>query len=956
MPSPLAAPISTYRLQLRSGFGFAQVRDLLSYFAELGVSHLYLSPIWRARPGSTHGYDICDPSEINPELGGEGEFRDFSREAAALGIGLILDFVPNHTCADSLHNAAWRDTLRNGLSTPYSEYFDIDWSPVKPELKNKVLLPILGRQYGEVLEAGELQIGYDSGDFHLHYWSHDLPLNPRQCRFLLRHRLDELAERLGDEDEALQEYKSIIFQLEHLPAYTEISAEAREDRLREAAVARQRLARLTEETPEIRQHIERTIQEFNGEAGVAHSFDALHDLLELQVYRLSYWRTAMHEINYRRFFDINDLAGIRMESPVVFEAAHSKAFELLREGLAHGLRLDHVDGLYSPSEYFHQLRESLVSTAPNAYIVVEKILSTSEPLNEAWPVDGTTGYEFLNHVNRLSVRGSNLEELRRIYRRFTRSSSRFDQIVYSSKQQIIATSMASELNVLAHELNRISEGDRRSRDFTLDSLQEALREVVACFPVYRTYITEGGASQPDCRAIDQAIRIAIERNPAMESSVMEFIRENLYPERAEGEDDAAFLRRLRFAMKFQQYTGPVQAKGIEDTAFYRYTPLVSLNEVGGHPSHLGSPVPDFHAANAYRAANHPRSMITTATHDTKRGEDARVRLNVLSEIPQEWRKKLFEWSRLTASARTRLATTFAPDRNDEFLFYQNLLAAWPPNATEASPELIERLSTYMAKAVKEAKVHSSWINPSNNYDAGVARYVERVLGGKESARFLRSFAPFARKVALFGEWNALAQLTLKIASPGVADFYQGTEFWDLSLVDPDNRRPVDFEIRRHWLPQWRHHVAHCRATNTPFFADDIDGRGPERKAAVTAQGLEFRRRHRDLVIHGEYFPLEAAGPAADCIVAFARHWRDQWAVAAIPRWLTKWSVEIPTLREAVEPLTGTFVNLPAGAGSEGWVDVLSNEMYPANDRLPAPALFRYLPGALLVASGDTLGA
>jgi (1->4)-alpha-D-glucan 1-alpha-D-glucosylmutase len=938
----MSDPVTTYRLQLNQSFGFEQVRTLIPYFAELGVTHLYLSPIWTARPGSLHGYDCCDPAVVNPELGGEEGFTVLSQEARAAGIGLILDFVPNHLCADSLNNLAWRETLRNGPSSPYSEYFDIDWRPVKPELHDKVLLPILGRQYGEVLESGELRLLYRDGEFHLMYWDRDLPLNPRQNHLVLRHGLAELTEQLKDQEEALLEYKSIIFQLEHLPRYVEAAEEAREDRLREALVARQRLAKLVDSNAAVRAHLDRTLLYFNGEPGVAASFDALHQLLELQVYRLSYWRTAMHEINYRRFFDINELAGLRMENAAVYEASHAKAFELLRRGLADGLRLDHVDGLYDPPAYFQQLRQSLAEAAPGAYVVVEKILSGPEPLNEAWPVDGTTGYEFLNQVNRLFVQPAQLASLRRFYRRFTRNSARFDHIVYTSKQQIIMTSMASELNVLAHELNRLSEQDRRSRDFTLDSLQEGLREIAACFPVYRTYISDRGVSEADRQAIHQAVSAARARNPAMEASVLSFIESHLAPVRADGEPARQWNRRLRFAMKFQQYTAPVQAKGVEDTVFYRYAPLVSLNEVGGHPSHIGSPAADFHAANASRRSTHPRSMLATATHDTKRGEDARARLNVLSEIPEEWSKKVREWSRINASARTALASSFAPDRNDEYLFYQNLLSVWPYGEAEASEELTGRLRAYMGKAVKEAKVHASWINPSNEYEAAVDGFVERTLRGKESGRFLASFSPFANRVAKYGEWNSIAQLVLKIASPGVADFYQGVEFWDLSLVDPDNRRPVDFAARREWLERWRRHVEHCRAEKQPYW---VAGGWPL-KAGITALGLEFRRRYADLILRGEYTPLEASGAGADHVVAFLRTHDGRCAIAAVARWLAGSGAD--TVEGAVTAWPQMMLPVPAEFQSRRWVDVLSNRVFEPGPELGIPDLFSEAPAVILL--------
>lgn len=937
--------LSTYRLQLNAGFRFDDAAALIPYFATLGITHLYLSPIWTARPKSNHGYDICDHSKINPELGGEEAFNRLSETAAAHSIGIILDFVPNHMCADSLYNLTWRDLLCNGPSSAYAEYFDVDWQPVKDELQNKVLLPILGRQYGEALEAGELQIAFEDGEFCLRYWDHNLPLNPRQCRLILRHREVALTVVLEDQPEVLQEYLSILFQLDHLPSYTDVSPDARNDRQRELSIATQRLVKLMETSEEVRRHVAVNVEEYNGRVGDPSSFDLLHELLELQAYRLTYWRTALHEINYRRFFDINELAGLRMESAEVFEYAHAKAFELIRSGRAHGLRLDHIDGLYDPTAYLKQLRLALNAEAPQAYVVVEKILSTSEPLSSDWPVDGTTGYEYLNQVSRLYVHPANLEQIRRIYHHFARRSLHYEDIGYTSKQQIITTSMASELNVLAHELNRMSEDDRLHRDFTLDSLQEALREVVACFPVYRTYISERGILPSDRRAVDEAIRRAVARNPVLESSIFSFIREFICPEQRAGEDDRSFERRMRFVLKFQQYTGPVQAKGIEDTTFYRYCPLASLNEVGGEPAQIGSPVTDFHAANMRRQTQWPRSMITTSTHDTKRGEDARVRISVLSELPDEWRKNLRTWSRIAASGRTKVDGHPAPDRNDEYLFYQSLLAIWPVRDGWANEMLLQRVLDYMSKAVKEAKTHSSWINPVNEYDAATARFVEYLLTSRRAEAFRESFAPFATKVARFGALNSLSQLTLKLASPGVVDFYQGSEFWDLTLVDADNRRPVNFEVRKQWLAEWERQVVDGGDV-FDFARLNVNGDQGEIKAALMAIGLDFRRKNPELMMKGSYRALDAAGPLADHAVAFTRRRGDQILLVAGLRWMVPLIGE-KRFPDAALEWSGTRIPLPDGLAGRTLRNLFTNEQFECTDSVAFHQLFRYLPGAFL---------
>ncbi|MGJ5815135.1 malto-oligosyltrehalose synthase [Paludibaculum fermentans] len=943
----LSHPVSTYRLQLNDGLVFDAVTQLVPYFASLGVTHLYLSPIWKARPHSQHGYDICDLAEISPELGGEEGYNRLCEAAANHSIGLVLDYVANHMCTDPLHNEAWRDVLRNGPSSPYAEYFDIDWQPVKNELENKVLLPILGHQYGSVLEAGELQVVHQCGEFHLRYWDNNLPLNPRQCRLILRHREAALPELLQDQPEVQQEYLSILFQLDHLPTYTDTSLEARNDRARELTIASQRLFRLLTESEALRGHVDTNVKEFNGSPGDPASFDLLHNLLELQPYRLCYWRTALHEINYRRFFDINELAGLRMESHQVFESAHKKVVDLFSTGRAHGLRLDHIDGLYDPSGYLHELRKTVDKDERISYIVVEKILASTERLTSEWPVDGTTGYEYLNQLNRLFIRPENLESIRRIYHSFSRRSTNFEEIRYTSKQQIISTSMVSELNVLAHELNRMSEQDRRYRDFTLDSLQEALREVVACFPVYRTYISARGVAYSDRVAIDQAIREAIRRNPAMESSIFAFIRECVCPDPSEG-DELNRGRRLRFAQKFQQYTSPVQAKGIEDTAFYRYCPLASLNEVGGEPAVLGAPLDDFHAANAYRQTRSPRSMITTSTHDTKRGEDGRVRISVLSEVPDEWRKQLRIWSRYVAPARTRTGGQVAPDRNDEYLFYQSLLAIWPTSKGWEDERLQDRILEYMSKAVKEAKTHTSWINPSNEYDEALAHFIRSLFTEQHTSAFRESFAAFADRIAYFGSLNALSQLTLKLGSPGVTDFYQGTEFWDLTLVDPDNRQRIDFDARQRWLSRWQSEHQRSLDENRAFSFAQI-GAHPdsgELKAAITTIGLNFRRQNPDLLIDGAYLPLYATGPISDHLVAFGRLHKGRVLLAAGLRWTAGLLADVP-YTTAAEAWHETVLPVPDDLAGKNIVNVLTNERWMCAGSIPLRALFGRLPCALI---------
>jgi (1->4)-alpha-D-glucan 1-alpha-D-glucosylmutase len=650
--TPRRVPTSSYRLQLTPSFTLFDAADLAPYLAALGVSEIYISPILEARPGSPHGYDVTDHSRINAALGGDAGLAALSAAARDHDLGIVLDFVPNHMSTHSRANAWWRSVLENGPSSPYANHFDIDWEPVKSELRGKILLPVLGEQYGETLDRGLLAVVLTEGEFHLQYYDVDLPLNPRRLRMLLEHRLDVLKHELRGDDADLTEFLSVLFHLEHLPPYTATDALQIEDRQREKDVALGRLTALLSRAPRIRAHVEENVRLFNGTPADPSSFDLLHALLEEQPYRLASWRTATHEINYRRFFDINELAGIRMEEPAVFRAAHARIARLVADGTVTGVRLDHVDGLFDPDSYLRQLAAVYAPSGAPAWTVVEKILAAGERLSDDWQVHGTTGYDFLNSVNGLFVDGSRAETFAAMHAAFVGARHAFEEIEYESKKVIISSSMASELNVLAHELNRISESHRRFRDFTLDSLQEALREVVACFPVYRSYYRGAQPTSFDRETVDRAIQEALRRNPAVEPTIFQFVRQMLLPQ---PDDSAATLpeqpRRRRFAMKFQQYTAPVHAKGVEDTAFYRWTPLASLNEVGGDPTRFGRSVAEFHGDNGARLAHWPLAMLTTATHDTKRGEDARARLNVLSEMPRSWRAMLGRWSRIAAPVK-----------------------------------------------------------------------------------------------------------------------------------------------------------------------------------------------------------------------------------------------------------------------------------------------------------------
>ncbi len=808
-PTSHAIPTATYRLQLQSQLRFEAAARLAPYLSNLGIGAAYASPFLRACQGSSHGYDVVDHGHVDPSLGTEEELGHFAQALAAEGLGLVADIVPNHMGITDPHNGWWQDVLVNGPASAFAHYFDIDWNPPKVALRNRVLLPVLGDQFGRVLEDQQLQLAYEGQQFVIVYYDRHFPTDPCTWVPILQLALEEVSMELGPEVPDRMELESIITALEHVPTRAQLDPESIQERYRENEVAARRLSTLQEASAKIRRAVERAIVTFNGEKGDPASFDRLETLLTDQPYRLCYWRVATDEINYRRFFDIDSLAAIRVEDPEVFDAVHRTMLDYVGRGWVTGLRIDHADGLLDPQQYLTNLAEAAgrarceshplpAGDDGSLYTVVEKILAHDEQLPTDWPIDGTTGYEFLNLLNDLFVDRGGAYALRDEYVRLTGIGDSFSEILYDSKRAILTGSLSSEMYMLSHQLDRISEHHRWSRDFTRLSLYRALREVVTAFPVYRTYI------RPDSREVSDndrwriltAARIAKRRNPAMSPTFFDFITSVLLLEDPAGLSDEARLERRRFVLKFQQVTGPVTAKGLEDTAFYRYYPLASVNEVGGDPTIPGVTVEQFDRRMIERATHWPAGMSTTGTHDTKRGEDFRARLNVLSEIPESWVSAVRRWQTLNAPLRAELDGSPVPDANEEYLIYQTLVGTWPlEELDEAAREsYIARILQYLDKAFREAKLHTSWLNPNVEYDQAVASFIRAVLADA-AAPFVQAIQSFAASIADGGFVNSLAQTLVKIAAPGVPDFYQGVEFWDFNLVDPDNRRPVDYAAR-----------------------------------------------------------------------------------------------------------------------------------------------------------------
>ncbi len=894
-------PRATYRLQFHAGFRFTDATALVPYLASLGVSHVYASPYLKARAGSTHGYDIVDHASLNPEVGTPADYREFVDTLRAHGMGHILDFVPNHMGVGGDDNAWWLDVLAWGENSHYADYFDIDWKPLRGELRGKVLLPFLGAQYGDVLDAGELRWEYDgAGGFALRYYEHRFPLAPPTYALMLA----------DAEPASLASFAPLFETLDTMPDHV----------ARRAAAASLRRLLAETEPDNTRAHAARLDAARTTPEGKA----LIERVVDAQHWRPASWKVAAEEINYRRFFDINALAAMRMENANCFGDAHRLVFELVARGDIDGLRLDHVDGMFDPIGYCDLLCSRAEMLGQPMYLVIEKILAPNQELLGRWHVDGTTGYEFMNAVTGLAVDGRNARAFDAVYRRFARDPAPFGEVAYGAKKFVLETALSAELNVLALRLDRIAQRDPRTRDFTLGALRRVLVETIAAFPIYRTYVTGAAVEPADRLFIERAIAIARARDATDEGSTYEFLRRVLLTQHA---DDAVRERYVEFAMRFQQLTAPVTAKGVEDTAFYRSVRLVALNEVGGDPAQFGTPVADFHRQNARRAAHHPHAMLATSTHDMKRGEDVRARIAVLSEVPDQWRRALARWSRLNRKHRGPV-TPLA-----EYLLYQTIAGAWPTELladevdADALTAFADRIVAYIVKAAREAKLRTSWTNPDADYERALEEFTRTILDPSRSPLFFESLRIGARSLAASGLTNGLAQAVLKATVPGVPDTYQGTELWDLSLVDPDNRRPVDFAAR----------IAALRAL------DDALERGISRETlarellAAWPDGriklyvLATLLRHRAAAAakaswpENAYVALDAVGEKAVHVVAFARG----GTIVIVPRLPRTLSGESPPIGRDV---WGTTALALGAHGAPRYRDVLTGSAVDAVER------------------------
>jgi (1->4)-alpha-D-glucan 1-alpha-D-glucosylmutase len=891
----MAFPVATYRIQFSLNFRFMDARDLVPYLRELGVTHLYASPRFKAGKGSSHGYDVADPVRINSELGTEQEFDELVQKLKSYGMGLLLDIVPNHMVA-SAENPWWMDVLENGPHSDYACYFDINWHPAATKAaflqENKVLLPVLGDLYGNVLKNRELNLKIDENGFYVSYHEHRFPLSPRSYGPILEHCLN-IAQASGSAGSSIaEELSRVLDAVQRLPPLLDSGQNSAEQRQQAQKWIKGRLWDLYHHAPALREPFEETLRYFNGARGNVKSFEPLDRLLADQAYRLAYWKMAAEEINYRRFFDVNELVGLRVEDPKVFEDRHRLIAELVKKEEVAGLRVDHVDGLYDPRGYLQRLQRVVAGggesrASSGRYLIVEKVLARDEKLPMDWPVAGTTGYDFLNAVNGLFVDSGALHTLEEDYHRFTKSDAQFSEICYTRNKQVMQQLFAGELSAFSHALGKLAASDRDARDLPLCELVEALVEVTACLPVYRTYIRSFTVSPRDRGYLERTLAVARQRTPParVSDAAFAFLRRVLLL------NPPAYAKDLRqewlpFVMRWQQFSGPVMAKGLEDTASYDYNCLISLNEVGGDPLREKPPfdVQAFHTFNQERLSRWPHTLNASSTHDTKRSEDVRARINVLSELPEAWLARLHRWSRWNRPQKPVCNGQPAPDPDEEILLYQTMLGAWPLHSEDV-PEFIERLLAFMQKALREAKVHTSWIDSNQPYESAVASFIRSITGRSEANRFLEDFIAFQKEIASYGYLNALAQTLLKIASPGIPDFYQGTELWNFSLVDPDNRRPVNFQRHAQALDELKSQ----EATNLETLLEELvlNWRDGRIKLYMIRRALHFREDNQELFSAGAYVPLAISGRRREEVVAFARRRQGSSVIVATPRLFTR---------------------------------------------------------------------
>ncbi|MFH1874150.1 MAG: malto-oligosyltrehalose synthase [Pseudomonadota bacterium] len=921
-------PLATYRIQFNANFGFSDAKKILQYLADLGISDLYASPIFKAVKGSNHGYDVVDPNLINPELGGIEEFESLVAKLKNHHLFWLQDIVPNHMAYNS-DNLLLLDVLENGEKSPFYNFFDIEWTHTYAGSRGRLLAPFLGNFYGEALDKGEIKLHYGENGLAVRYYDNSFPLNIESYQKVFTLNLSQLEQTLGKHHPELIKFVGTVYTFNS--AITEADSIKRTEQI---CSSKKMLWQIYNNNIDIKNFIDQTLSTYNGQAGNPQSFNLLDELLTSQRFRLSFWKVATEEINYRRFFNINQLISLKAEDENVFAYTHELIFKLIAENKISGLRIDHIDGLYAPTKYLELLKQK----TNNAYIIVEKILELKERLPDFWPIEGTTGYDFLNYVNGLFCQRRNERKFNRIYAKHTHQHLEYDDFVSDKKRLIIGKHMAGDIDNLAHLMKRISGIDRYGRDITLYGLRRALVEIMAFFPVYRTYIDEENFSRSDQNYIKDTINKAKQRAPGLFYE-LSFIEKFLLLEFADLLNESEKKLLLHFVQRFQQFTGPLMAKGFEDTFLYIYNRLISLNDVGSNPGKFGISIKEFHLYNKKRGLF---GLNCTSTHDTKRGEDVRARINVLSEIPDQWEAKLKLWRKINRDKKALVNKKNKPDENDEYFLYQTLLGAWPFDPAEI-PEFGNRLKEYIIKAVREAKVHTAWLKPDSDYESTYLSFVDKLLWDSDDNLFLNDFKQFQKKIAFYGIFNSLSQTLLKIAAPGVPDFYQGTELWDLNLVDPDNRRPIDFSKRQNYLNEIKtRSVLQKTELIKDLLANKEDGR---LKLFLIFQALQARNTHADIFLNSTYVPLEISGKHKEHIIGFARKLDQKWLIILVPRFLTS------LIQENVPPLGNeiwedTQLILPTGA-PRNWQDIFTDQKININEHIQIGQILNQFPVAML---------
>ncbi|MGD9896338.1 MAG: malto-oligosyltrehalose synthase [Candidatus Methylacidiphilaceae bacterium] len=927
-------PLSTYRVQLRKEFGFEALESLIDYLQELGIGDIYASPITRARIGSSHGYDVVDPCELNPELGSPEAFARLAEKVRERQMGWLQDVVPNHMAYDK-ENRFLMDVFENGPHSEFYEFFDIEWNHPYPTLRGRALAPFLGPHYGEALQNGEIRLSFEKGAFWVSYFDHRFPLSIESYGTVLAQVLQQIRSRLERRDPDYLKLLGVIYTVRNLAA-----AESREERIEQTIFVKSVLEDLYQKNGFVRTSLDRSLEMFSPSSPNAQSLALLDQLLSEQHFRLAHWRVASEEINYRRFFTVNDLISVRIEREEVFERVHRLIRRLVEEGKITGIRVDHIDGLYRPRAYLDSLRAAL----PNTYTVVEKILRFGrEDLPKDWPVEGTTGYDFLAMTTQLFCPKKNAGAFTRCYEDFTRLEQSYGRLLREKKRFVIGRRLAGDLDRIALMMHSLCARLWFGPDVTIYAIRRALVEALSCFPVYRSYVDAEGPSPEDRRWIDEAIDTAEENLPQLKTE-LEFIRRFLLGDMPHALTEEDRAQALDFVLRFQQLSGPLMAKGLEDCQFYVYNRLLCLNEVGSDPSCFGIGPEEFHRFLRDRWLRWPHALNATMTHDAKRGEDARARLSVLAELPEEWALLLARWSKINAGKKFKLGDLLVPDTNAEYAIYQALLGGWPWRSEEVD-EFRERFKAYFIKASREARSFSGWQNPNRAYEERCCAFLDRILDWDEGKEFLAEFLPFQQKIARYGAYHSLSQLLLKVAAPGVPDFYQGTELWDLSFVDPDNRRLVDFEVRRKMLDEIRREGGR-QEYRRELLEHPEDGRI---KLFLAHKSLQARRLFPELFRSGSYEPVDFSGAKREHAFGFLRSWGTQHLITIIPRFITELSspMDAPIGSAAWSDTSAVLPESFAGS----WRCALTGNQRRWEGRVPLEEAMAELPVALWIAEG-----